>query len=70
MEDRRIAKAKQQQQRYTEINNTIKQQCRQAKENWITTECEEAERMHAVHDSVNFHRKLKQITGTTIQYPH
>lgn len=42
MEDRRIAKTKQQQQRYTKINNTIKQQCRQAKENWVSADCQEA----------------------------
>ncbi|KAH1028827.1 hypothetical protein HUJ05_002155 [Dendroctonus ponderosae] len=29
MENRRIAEVKEQQQRYTEINNNIKQQCRQ-----------------------------------------
>lgn len=69
MEDRRIAKVEQQQQRYTEINKTIKQQCQQAKENWVTAECQEAERMHALHDSVNFHRKLKQITGITKKAP-
>lgn len=55
--------------RYTERNNNIKHQCRQSKENWVTAECQEAERMHALHVSVNFHRKLKQITGTTKKAP-
>ncbi|XP_030752225.1 uncharacterized protein LOC115879469 [Sitophilus oryzae] len=69
MEDRRIAKVEQQQQRYTEINKTIKQQCQQAKENWVIAECQEAERMHALHDSVNFQRKVKQITDITKKAP-
>lgn len=31
----------------------------------IAKECKEAETLHELHDSVNFHRKLKQITITT-----
>lgn len=58
-------KIKRQQQKYSKINKTIKQQCRQAKESWITAECQEAKRMHAIHDSVNFYRKIKKITSVT-----
>ncbi|KAH1022254.1 hypothetical protein HUJ04_011678 [Dendroctonus ponderosae] len=50
MENRRIAEVKEQQQRYTEINNNIKQQCRQGKENWVTAECQEAARMDALNE--------------------
>ncbi|XP_030754464.1 uncharacterized protein LOC115881196 [Sitophilus oryzae] len=61
MADRRIVKN--QQDKYNEINRSIKRKILEAKEKWIQEKCEEAERLHQLHDSFNFHRKIKEITG-------
>lgn len=61
MADRRIVKN--QQDKYNEINRSIKRKILEAKEKWTQEKCEEAERLHQLHDSFNFHRKIKEITG-------
>lgn len=67
MENRRLAKNHQ--DRYKEINRIIRQKIKEAKELWIAKECEEAESLHILHDSFNFHKKLRQITGTRRKTP-
>lgn len=48
-------------QKYTELNNSIKHQCRQTKENWVTVECQEAEHRHAQYDPINFHNNVNKL---------
>ncbi|KAK9879437.1 hypothetical protein WA026_006507 [Henosepilachna vigintioctopunctata] len=63
MEDRRIAKLENNDIKYKQINKDIRNKIRQAKEQWLTEQCHEAERLHEMHDSFNFHRKFKEITS-------
>lgn len=51
------------------LTNFNKQHCRQVKQNWITEECQKAELLHVLPDSVNFCRKIKQITDTIKKIP-
>lgn len=61
MEDRRLAKNDK--TKYKAIDKAIKTKIRKAKEIWIRGECDEAERLLDLHDSFNFHKKVKEITG-------
>lgn len=64
MEDRRLAKLGGDNTKYREIQRSVRRKIKEAKLNWITEQCEEAEKLLEVHDSFNFHKKIKEITGT------
>ncbi|XP_057670040.1 uncharacterized protein LOC130902166 [Diorhabda carinulata] len=46
------------------MHRTIRSKMKETKNKWIADKCEEVEELHRKHDSVNFHRKLKEVTGT------
>ncbi|KAK9885673.1 hypothetical protein WA026_012435 [Henosepilachna vigintioctopunctata] len=60
MEDRRIAKLENNDIKYNEIHKDIRHKIRQAKKQRLTEQCHEAERLHEMHDSFNFHKKFKE----------
>lgn len=62
MDIRRTYKNKHQ-EKYNEIQTEIRNKIRKAKEEWLTGQCEEIEKLEAKHDSFNMHKKIKQITG-------
>lgn len=63
MEKRRLAKTKDDKEQYNRIHRGIRNKIKQAKEKWLTEQCQEAESLHELHDSFNFHKKLKEISG-------
>lgn len=50
-----------------EINNKIRYECRQAKEQWLKGKCDEIEQLQALHDAHNMHKKIKELTGSRKQ---
>ncbi|KAL3283353.1 hypothetical protein HHI36_006501 [Cryptolaemus montrouzieri] len=50
--------------RYREVDTIIRRKIKEAKEKWTQKQRDEAERLHRLHDSFNFHKKVKEITGT------
>lgn len=46
-------------QRLIKANNKIKM----TKNQWLKRECEEIEKLQALHDDFNLHKKLKKIAG-------
>ena len=64
MEDRRLAKIGGDNTKYKEIQRNVRRKVKEAKLNWVTEQCEEAEELIKIHDSFNFHKKIKEITGT------
>uniref|UniRef100_A0A8D8PW97 Craniofacial development protein 2 n=2 Tax=Cacopsylla melanoneura TaxID=428564 RepID=A0A8D8PW97_9HEMI len=51
-------------QKYKELKSKIQKMCRQKKDEYINTQCEEAEKLEAI-DSRKFHQKIKEMTTTT-----
>ncbi|KAK4877591.1 hypothetical protein RN001_010097 [Aquatica leii] len=49
--------------KYHTLQKTIRNQIRQAKEQWLTTECREIEELEQKHDSFHLHKKVKQAAG-------
>lgn len=49
---------------YKRINQEIENKIKLAKEKWLQENCEEIERLEAMHDDLNLHRKIKMMTGT------
>lgn len=64
MEDRRLAKLNREFPRYRELRATIRRKVKEAKLQWVTEQCEEAEELLQLHDTFNFHKKIKSVTGT------
>jgi exonuclease III len=64
MEQRRKAKTQGDPKKYRQLYKQVRKEIRKAKETWIEEECREAEEILRRHDSFNFHKKLKQMTGT------
>ena len=55
-------KAKADEQKYRELDKQVKKRCNEAKEHWISTQCEEIEANTKV-DSKTVHQKIKEVTG-------
>lgn len=51
--------------KYREIQTTIKQKIRLAKEKWMAERCTEIEELEKKYDSFNLHKKVKEVTGNT-----
>ncbi|KAL3278501.1 hypothetical protein HHI36_023898, partial [Cryptolaemus montrouzieri] len=50
--------------RYGEVDTIIRRKIKEAKQKWSQEQCDEAERLARLHDSFNFHKKVKEIIGT------
>ncbi|KAK9873776.1 hypothetical protein WA026_002133 [Henosepilachna vigintioctopunctata] len=64
MEYRRIAKLENNDIKFNQIHKDVRKKIRQAKEQWLTEQCPEAEKLHEMHDSFIFHKKFQEITTT------
>uniref|UniRef100_A0A8D8WNS4 Craniofacial development protein 2 n=2 Tax=Cacopsylla melanoneura TaxID=428564 RepID=A0A8D8WNS4_9HEMI len=53
-----------------ELNNKIRYECRQAKEQWLKEKCEEIEHLQTLHDAHNMHKKIRELTGSKKQTTH
>lgn len=62
MEERRIAKLKNNIVQYNILYRGIRNKIRRAREKLLEEQCEEADRLHEKHDSFKFHKKFKEIT--------
>ncbi|XP_039285542.1 uncharacterized protein LOC120351667 [Nilaparvata lugens] len=52
------------------IQNRIRYECRQAKEQWLRQKCVEMEHLQALHDTHNIHKKISELTGRRDQRTH
>ena len=50
-------------QQYKNVNKTIKQKIKEAKELGLSEKCAEIERLEKQHDTFNIHRKIKEAAG-------
>ena len=62
MEERRQHKTTNE-DRYRELNRTIRRKCREAKEQWLMERCCEIEQLQQKYDLHNVHKKINEITG-------
>lgn len=49
--------------KYCELNRSIRNKCREAKELWFSKKCKEIEALQEKYDTFNLHKKVKEITG-------
>lgn len=63
IDERRLFKN--QQDKYNELNGRIKRKIGGAKGSWSREQRDEAEKLHQLHDSCNFHKKVKGIPGAS-----
>ena len=49
--------------KYKEINQDINKKIKEAKEKWLEENCKEMEDLIDKHDSKNFHKKVKELSG-------
>uniref|UniRef100_A0A8D8SJ40 Craniofacial development protein 2 n=2 Tax=Cacopsylla melanoneura TaxID=428564 RepID=A0A8D8SJ40_9HEMI len=55
---------------YRQLQNTIRYECRKAKERWLETKCQEMEELQRQNDSHNLHKKIKELVGGKKQTTH
>lgn len=48
---------------YLEAQKSIRRLIRTAKERWLSEECDDIERLDALHDSFGIHKRVKQAAG-------
>ncbi|XP_030747669.1 uncharacterized protein LOC115876118 [Sitophilus oryzae] len=60
MDDRRKQKANPIE--YKRLNGIIRKKCREEKEIWMSTKCQEIEQLQAKYDTFNVHKKVKEFT--------
>lgn len=68
MEQRRLYKIQQNQQKYKETQQIIRTKIKVAKENWIKDRCEELELLQMRGDSFGLHKKVKEISHVHKKY--